>query len=90
MMAPFSAKTEPMGYTPRDMGVRRLCAGEGRRLPRKRLGQLFEQWVGLELIRQSQRRPGKRSSVSAAAEGRRLHAGVMRTEDEPAGEGVRF
>jgi predicted AAA+ superfamily ATPase len=36
-----------------DLGVRRLCAGEGRRLPRERLGQLFEQWAGLELIRQS-------------------------------------
>ncbi len=34
-----------------DLGVRRLCAGEGRRLPRERLGVLFEQFVGLELIR---------------------------------------
>ena len=42
-----------------DLGVRRLCAGEGRRLPRERLGQLFEQFVGLELVRQSRLRgPG--------------------------------
>jgi predicted AAA+ superfamily ATPase len=34
-----------------DMGVRRLCANEGRRLPRERLGQLFEQMIGLELVR---------------------------------------
>jgi predicted AAA+ superfamily ATPase len=34
-----------------DLGVRRLCAGEGRRLPRQRFGMLFEQLVGLELIR---------------------------------------
>jgi predicted AAA+ superfamily ATPase len=36
-----------------DLGVRRLCAGEGKRLPRDRLGQLFEQFVGLELVRLS-------------------------------------
>lgn len=34
-----------------DLGVRRLCAGEGRKLGRERLGELFEQLVGLELIR---------------------------------------
>jgi predicted AAA+ superfamily ATPase len=34
-----------------DMGVRRLCAREGRRVSKARLGQFFEQWVGLELIR---------------------------------------
>jgi len=45
--------TKSSRYLLFDMGVRRLCAGEGRRLPRERLGQLFEQWVGLELIRQS-------------------------------------
>jgi alpha-beta hydrolase superfamily lysophospholipase len=33
---------------------------------------------------------GRTSSVSAAAEGRRLHAGVMRTEVGPVDEGVRF
>jgi predicted AAA+ superfamily ATPase len=36
-----------------DLGVRRLCANEGTRLPRERMGQLLEQFVGLELIRQS-------------------------------------
>ena len=34
-----------------DMGVRRLCANEGRRVPRERLGQLFEQMIALELVR---------------------------------------
>jgi predicted AAA+ superfamily ATPase len=36
-----------------DMGVRRLAAREGRRVLPARWGQLFEQWVGLELIRWS-------------------------------------
>jgi predicted AAA+ superfamily ATPase len=36
-----------------DLGVRRLCAGEGPMLSRERMGQLLEQFVGLELIRQS-------------------------------------
>lgn len=34
-----------------DLGVRRLCAEEGTRLGPERLGQLFEQLIGLELIR---------------------------------------
>ncbi|MBI3447644.1 MAG: ATP-binding protein [Acidobacteria bacterium] len=34
-----------------DLGVRRLAAGEGRRLHPSRVGDLFEQFVGLELIR---------------------------------------
>lgn len=34
-----------------DLGVRRLAAAEGRRLGPERLGELFEQMVGLELIR---------------------------------------
>ncbi len=34
-----------------DLGVRRLCTGEGTRLTPTRMGELFEQWVGLELIR---------------------------------------
>lgn len=34
-----------------DLGVRRLCANEGRRLPPERMGQLFEQLIALELIR---------------------------------------
>jgi predicted AAA+ superfamily ATPase len=36
-----------------DMGVRRLAAREGRRVLPVRWGQLFEQWVGLELVRWS-------------------------------------
>ncbi len=36
-----------------DLGVRRLAAEEGEKLPEKLLGHLFEQFVGLELIRQS-------------------------------------
>ena len=51
--------TKSSRYVIFDLGVRRLCAGEGRRLPRERLGQLFEQFVGLELVRQSRLRgPG--------------------------------
>jgi predicted AAA+ superfamily ATPase len=34
-----------------DLGVRRLCAREGVRLPWEVMGHLLEQWVGLELIR---------------------------------------
>lgn len=34
-----------------DLGVRRLCAREGTRLHRRSLGHLFEQAVGLELLR---------------------------------------
>ena len=34
-----------------DLGVRRLCAAEGLRLTPERWGHLFEQYVGLELIR---------------------------------------
>ncbi|MFH1879088.1 MAG: AAA family ATPase [Candidatus Omnitrophota bacterium] len=34
-----------------DMGVRRVAAREGTRPPRDRFGSLFEQFVGLELIR---------------------------------------
>ncbi len=34
-----------------DMGVRRLAAHEGRRVLPVRWGQLFEQWVGCELLR---------------------------------------
>jgi predicted AAA+ superfamily ATPase len=36
-----------------DLGVRRLAAGEGDRPSAERLGELFEQLVGLELIRTS-------------------------------------
>jgi predicted AAA+ superfamily ATPase len=42
-----------------DLGVRRLCAREGRRLSRDRMGHLFEQLVGVELVRLSRTRsPG--------------------------------
>ncbi len=34
-----------------DLGVRRLAADEGSKLPIRYMGSLFEQWVGLELIR---------------------------------------
>ncbi|MFC1495851.1 ATP-binding protein [Candidatus Margulisiibacteriota bacterium] len=34
-----------------DLGVRRLCAKEADRLQPQRMGELFEQYVGLELIR---------------------------------------
>lgn len=34
-----------------DLGIRRLAAEEGIHLPEKYMGQLFEQWVGLELLR---------------------------------------
>jgi predicted AAA+ superfamily ATPase len=34
-----------------DLGVRRAAAEEGPRLPARVLGALFEQWVGLELLR---------------------------------------
>jgi predicted AAA+ superfamily ATPase len=43
--------TKASRYLLFDMGVRRLAAGEGRRLHPSRLGDLFEQFVGLELIR---------------------------------------
>jgi predicted AAA+ superfamily ATPase len=36
-----------------DLGVRRLAADEGEKLPEKSMGHLFEEFVGLELIRQS-------------------------------------
>jgi len=34
-----------------DLGVRRIAANEGNKLPTKIMGQLFEQFVGLELLR---------------------------------------
>lgn len=34
-----------------DLGVRRACANEGLRLPEKTLAHLFEQFIGLELLR---------------------------------------
>ena len=44
-----------------DLGVRRLAAGEGREIPEKYMGDLFEQLVGLELLRQMRTRPIKSS-----------------------------
>lgn len=34
-----------------DLGVRRAAAQEGTKLPQDTMGRLFEQWVGLELLR---------------------------------------
>ncbi len=42
-----------------DLGVRRIAAGEGRDFPEKYMGDLFEQWVGLELLRQMRTEPVK-------------------------------
>ncbi|HQH80694.1 MAG TPA: DUF4143 domain-containing protein [bacterium] len=36
-----------------DLGIRRVCAQEGFKMTPERLGQIFEQYVGLELIRRS-------------------------------------
>jgi predicted AAA+ superfamily ATPase len=36
-----------------DLGVRRLAAREGTKLPRETMGLLFEQFIGLELLRAS-------------------------------------
>lgn len=43
--------TKSSRYVLFDLGVRRLCAGEGLKLTPERWGHLFEQYVGLELIR---------------------------------------
>lgn len=42
-----------------DLGVRRSSADEGIKLPLEHLGKLFEQWVGLELIRNARFAPLK-------------------------------
>lgn len=34
-----------------DLGVRRVAAGEGYKLSKRRLGELFEQFIGIELVR---------------------------------------
>lgn len=44
-----------------DLGVRRVAAGEGRDIPEKYMGYLFEQWVGLELLRLLRTSPQKSS-----------------------------
>src|SRR3989338_2847355 len=51
--------TKSSRYLIFDLGVRRLCAAEGRMLGRERLGYLFEQYIGLELIRYSHLSSGK-------------------------------
>ena len=43
--------TKSSRYLLFDLGVRRLAAGEGRRMHPSRLGDLFEQFVALDLIR---------------------------------------
>ena len=43
--------TKSSKYVLFDLGVRRLCANEGLQLTPERWGHLFEQYVGLELIR---------------------------------------
>lgn len=43
--------TKASRYLLFDIGVARVAAREGRRLPQSRLGELFEQFVGLEIIR---------------------------------------
>lgn len=43
--------TRSVKYLFFDLGVRRLAAREGTGLSRSSFGQLFEQWVGLELLR---------------------------------------
>lgn len=40
-----------------DLGIRRLCAKESSSLPNAILGKIFEQWVGLELCRNSRFMP---------------------------------
>jgi predicted AAA+ superfamily ATPase len=53
--------TKASRYLLFDLGVRRLAAREGKRLHPSRLGDLFEQFVGLELIRFSRvHAPGAR------------------------------
>ncbi len=42
-----------------DLGVRRIAAGEGCDIPEKYMGDLFEQWVGLELLRLTRTFPQK-------------------------------
>ncbi len=60
-----SATRKKLTRSPRmlffDLGVRRLAAHEGPRLPREKMGMLFEQWVGLEIIRWSRNRLPKMS-----------------------------
>lgn len=43
--------TKSSRYLLFDLGVRRMAAGEGARLNPARMGELFEQFIGLELVR---------------------------------------
>lgn len=43
--------TKTCRYLMFDTGVARVAAREGRRLPRSRMGELFEQFVGIEIVR---------------------------------------
>jgi len=43
--------TKSCRYLLFDLGVRRICANEGTRLTPERMGELFEQFIGLELVR---------------------------------------
>jgi predicted AAA+ superfamily ATPase len=43
--------TKASRYLLFDTGVARVAAREGRRLPRSRMGELFEQFVGIEVVR---------------------------------------
>lgn len=36
-----------------DLGIRRICANEGTKLSKEQMGRIFEQFVGLELVRNS-------------------------------------
>lgn len=47
--------TKSQKYIFFDLGLRRVAANEGIRLPLKQMGHLFEQFVGLELLKQTQR-----------------------------------
>lgn len=62
--------TKRSKYLMFDLGVRREAAGEGTRLGRDRLGELFEQFVGLELIRACRlHRPGAQLKYWRVPEG---------------------
>jgi predicted AAA+ superfamily ATPase len=81
-----------------DLGVRRVAAREGRHPPRSQLGMLFEQFVGLELIRsfRTQRRAvnlrfwrdpdGPEVDWVVASEGKYLPIEVKWTDSPNAGD----
>jgi predicted AAA+ superfamily ATPase len=51
--------TKSQKYVFFDLGVRRIAAGEGKRSSLEQMGRLFEQFVGLELIRTLRFKPGR-------------------------------